>query len=38
MVAKWRPAKIFLYDIWAVRWRVGLYRRLANAQISLKSF
>jgi hypothetical protein len=37
-VANWRPAEIFLYDIWAVRRRVGLYRRLADAQIELKSF
>jgi len=37
-VANWRPAEIFLYDIWAVRRRVGLYRRLASASIELKSF
>ncbi len=37
-VANWRPAEIFFYDIWAVRRRVGLYRRLADAQIDLKSF
>ncbi len=37
-VANWRPAEILLYDIWAVRRRVGLYRRLADAQIELKSF
>jgi hypothetical protein len=37
-VANWRPAEILLYDIWAVRRRVGLYRRLADAQIELKSY
>lgn len=35
-VANWRPAEIFLYDIWAVRRRVKLYRRLAEARIELK--
>jgi len=37
-VANWRPAEILLYDIWAIRRRVGLYRRLADAEIELKSF
>jgi hypothetical protein len=37
-VANWRPAEIFLYDVWAVRRRVGLYRRLAEARIELRSF
>jgi hypothetical protein len=37
-VANWRPAEIFLYDIWDVRRRVSLYRRLANAQVELKSY
>jgi hypothetical protein len=37
-VANWRPAEILLYDIWVIRRRVGLYRRLAEAQIELKSF
>ena len=37
-VANWRPAEILLYDVWAVRRRVGLYRRLADAQIELKPF
>jgi hypothetical protein len=37
-VANWRPAEILLYDVWDVRRRVGLYRRLADAQIELKSF
>jgi hypothetical protein len=32
-VANWRPAEIFLYDIWAVRRRIRLYRRLAQARI-----
>jgi hypothetical protein len=37
-VANWRPAEILLYDVWAVRRRVNLYRRLAAAQIELASF
>ncbi len=37
-VANWRPAEIFLYDIWTVRRRIKLYRRLAEARIELKSF
>lgn len=37
-VANWRPAEIFLYDVWAVRRRVNLYRRLATARIELVSF
>jgi hypothetical protein len=37
-VANWRPAEIFLYDIWAARRRLDLYRRLADAQIELKPF
>jgi len=37
-VANWRPAEIFLYDIWAMRRRLHLYRRLADARIELKSF
>jgi hypothetical protein len=37
-VANWRPAEIFLYDMWTVRRRLDLYRRLADAQIALKSF
>jgi|SRR5581483_850061 len=37
-VANWRPAEILLYDIWAVRRRVDLYRRLASAQIDLKPY
>lgn len=34
-VANWRPAEIFLYDIWALRRRLNLYRRLAEAKIEL---
>lgn len=34
-VANWRPAEIFLYDIWSMRRRVRLYRRLADAKIDL---
>jgi hypothetical protein len=37
-VANWRPAEIFLYDIWTIRRRVGLYRRLAQARIELKPY
>jgi hypothetical protein len=37
-VANWRPAEILLYDVWAVRLRISLYRWLANAQVELKSF
>ena len=37
-VANWRPAEIFLYDIWAGRRRIDLYRRLANADVELRSF
>jgi hypothetical protein len=37
-VANWRPAEIFLYDVWAVRRRVHLYRRLARARIELEAF
>lgn len=35
-VANWRPAEILLYDVWAVRRRLDLYRRLANARVELK--
>lgn len=37
-VGNWRPAEIFLYDIWAVRRRLDLYRRLAGARVELKPF
>ena len=37
-VANWRPAEIFLYDIWTIRRRVDLYQRLAKARIELKPF
>jgi hypothetical protein len=37
-VANWRPAEILLYDVWAVRRRVDLYRRLADAEVELKSY
>ncbi len=37
-VANWRPAEIFLYDIWTVRRRIDLYRRLADADIELRPF
>jgi hypothetical protein len=37
-VANWRPAEIFLYDVWAARRRLDLYRRLSDARIELKEF
>jgi hypothetical protein len=37
-VANWRPAEIFLYEVWAARRRLDLYRRLADAQVELKPF
>jgi hypothetical protein len=37
-VANWRPAEIFLYDVWAARRRLDLYRRLADAQVELKPY
>jgi hypothetical protein len=37
-VANWRPAEIFLYDVWSVRGRGKLYRRLAEAEIELKPY
>ena len=37
-VANWRPAEDPPLRLWAVRRRVGLYRRLADASIELKSF
>jgi len=37
-VANWRPAEIFFYDMWAVRRRLHLYRRLATAKVVLKPY
>jgi hypothetical protein len=37
-VANWRPAEILLYDVWAARRRLDLYRRLADARVELKPF
>src|SRR5215813_8575036 len=37
-VANWRPAEIFLYDVWAARRRIGLYRRIAQADVELRAF
>jgi hypothetical protein len=34
-VANWRPAEIFLYDLWEIRRVRRLYRRLAEAEIAL---
>ena len=36
-VANWRPAEIFLYDIWAARRRIDLYRRLSTADVELRA-
>jgi len=37
-VANWRPAEIFLYDVWSARRRIDLYRRLASADVELRAF
>ena len=37
-VANWRPAEILLYEVWAARRRLDLYRRLADAEVELKPF
>ena len=37
-VANWRPAEIFLYDVWAARRRIDLYRRIAQADVELRAF
>jgi len=34
-VANWRPAEIFLYEFWEIRRTHRLYRRLADAEITL---
>jgi hypothetical protein len=34
-VANWRPAEISLYEVWAARRRLDLYRRLADAEVEL---
>jgi hypothetical protein len=36
-VANWRPAEIFFYDVWAMRRRLGLYRRLAAAEVEVRA-
>jgi len=36
-VANWRPAEIFLYEIWEIRRTRRLYRRLAQADIVLSA-
>jgi hypothetical protein len=35
-VANWRPIEIFLYDWWPLTRRRRLYRRLAEAKVSLR--
>ena len=37
-VANWRPAEIFLYDVWTARRRIDLYRRIAQADVELRAF
>jgi hypothetical protein len=37
-VANWRPIEIFLYEWWPIVRRRNLYRRLAAAQVELKSY
>jgi hypothetical protein len=37
-VANWRPAEILLYDVWAARRRLDLYRRLADAEVELRPY
>jgi hypothetical protein len=36
-VANWRPIEIFLYDWWPLARRRNLYRRLADADVSVKT-
>jgi hypothetical protein len=36
-VANWRPIEIFLYDWWPIARRRDLYRRLAAAEVSVKT-
>jgi hypothetical protein len=36
-VANWRPIEIFLYDWWPLRRRRNLYRRLAAADVIIKT-
>ncbi len=37
-VANWRPIEIFLYDWWPIVRRRDLYRRLAEAEVELRSY
>jgi hypothetical protein len=37
-VANWKPLEIFLYDWWPLTRRRNLYRRLAQAKVSVTSF
>lgn len=37
-VANWRPIQIFLYDWWPLLRRRNLYRRLASASVTLRSY
>jgi len=36
-VANWRPLEIFLYDWWPIWRRLRLYRRLAEAEVTISS-
>ena len=35
-VANWKPLETFLYDWWPIKRRRDLYRRLSNAQVSIR--
>jgi len=37
-VANWKPIEIFLYEWWPIVRRRNLYRRLARAEVELRSF
>lgn len=36
-VANWRPIEIYLYDWWPIRRRLRLYRRIANAPVTVRA-
>jgi hypothetical protein len=37
-VANWRPAEVFLYDVWETRRTLRLYQRLARAKVVVKVY
>jgi hypothetical protein len=37
-VANWRPMEIFLYDWWPIARQRNIYRRLSEAEVSVKAF